>query len=135
MKADKIYQIIDVNFNRCNEGLRVIEEYFRFCDINTKVQKQLKQIRHNLFELKIDFFDYKLLLKNRDSENDIGGKYITKKEVERNDIKEILVSNIKRIQEGMRVLEEYSKLVNSAAVSGFKKIRFELYILEKQIFN
>ncbi|HPG31051.1 MAG TPA: thiamine-phosphate pyrophosphorylase [bacterium] len=127
-----ILRIIDANYNRINEGLRVIEEYYRFISPNSELQKQLKEIRHNLFSeihLKIN---YTRLLENRDSANDLGAEYSTQREVEKNDLKEILISNFKRVQESFRVLEEYSKLVFPESSPFFKKFRFQIYELEKK---
>jgi len=43
-----IYRIIDANFNRGREGLRVIEEYCRFYLNNSQLSGRAKQLRHLL---------------------------------------------------------------------------------------
>ncbi|HPP88277.1 MAG TPA: thiamine-phosphate pyrophosphorylase [bacterium] len=128
----KIYRIIDANMNRALEGLRVIEEYFRFIEINKQAQLQLKKIRHRLIDV-IKKIDKIKLLKNRDSDKDIGAKYSTTEELNKTDVLEILFSNFKRAQESLRVLEEYSKLIDSSLLVDLKKNRFELYTFEKNI--
>ncbi|MBP7654533.1 thiamine-phosphate pyrophosphorylase [Candidatus Dependentiae bacterium] len=127
-----IYRIIDANYNRINEGLRVIEEYFRFITENIDIQKKIKEIRHILFSEITANFDYSKLLEFRDSQNDPGSKYSTNSELDKSSAENILISNFKRIQESLRVLEEYSKLIYPESSITFKKLRFELYEIEKK---
>ncbi|HON55978.1 MAG TPA: hypothetical protein PLJ38_03070, partial [bacterium] len=105
---------------------------FRFIEINKQAQLQLKKIRHRLIDV-IKKIDKIKLLKNRDSDKDIGAKYSTTEELNKTDVLEILFSNFKRAQESLRVLEEYSKLIDSSLSVDLKKNRFELYTFEKNI--
>jgi len=47
----------------------------------------------------------------------------------------LFIANIRRSQEAMRVLEEMSKLERRALSGRFKKMRFELYSLEKTVIG
>ena len=70
---EKVLRIIDANFNRAREGLRVIEDGLRFYYDNDKdFIKRLKKIRHSLSEGIEKNFGFASLKKERDSSCDIG---------------------------------------------------------------
>lgn len=126
---NKIYRLLDANLNRAVEGCRVIEDYFRFISDNSQFSAQIKSIRHKIATSNLD---KNLLLQHRDTSNDVGtGTYI-ESEGKRDD-RSILHANISRVQEALRVLEEYSKLVEPNLGSYFKDIRYELYVLESAL--
>lgn len=126
---NKIYRLLDANINRAIEGCRVIEDYFRFISDNSQFSKQIKSIRHRIATSKLD---RSLLLQHRDTSNDVGTGTYTESEGKRDD-KSILHANISRVQEALRVIEEYSKLVDPELGSYFKDIRYELYVLESAL--
>ena len=41
-------RVIDANFNRCKEGLRVAEDIFRFILKEDGLRKTLRRLRHSL---------------------------------------------------------------------------------------
>lgn len=123
---DKTWRLIDANLNRLKEGVRVIEDIARYLNDDTSLASKLKNIRH---ECKID--NYKDIIKSRDSINDVL-KNSTPSEMQREDINSILIANYKRTQESARVLEEIFKILNPILSENFKKIRYELYTLEKE---
>ncbi|MBN2546201.1 MAG: thiamine phosphate synthase [Spirochaetes bacterium] len=129
-----MYRIIDVNINRICEGLRVIEDYLRF-DLNDIKFKKIKEIRHFIRE-KIAVKIEKKLLQNRESVSDIG-KNSEKLENNRISIKDVLKANFLRIEEGLRVIEEYSKINNelNPFLKNVKSFRFTIYQMEKDIFS
>ena len=43
----KLLRVIDANFNRCKEGLRVVEDIFRFCFEDDALRKKIRKIRHS----------------------------------------------------------------------------------------
>jgi thiamine-phosphate pyrophosphorylase len=119
--------VVDANLNRLKEGIRVVEDIMRYQKNNEKLSSKLKQLRH---KSRID--EQELLLKHRDSVNDVLRPTI-KSELNRTDIKSILIANFKRAQESSRVLEELFKLYNLDYSEKFKYIRYELYTLEKEV--
>lgn len=137
MKLDgKLLRIMDANINRATEGLRVVEEITRFILDNGQITEKLKSSRHCLTNIvKACVADYFELLDARDSEADVGANIHNSTENKRKDIEEILVANMKRSQEALRVLEEFSKIDCADAFLLFKKLRYELYSLEKEIIN
>jgi thiamine-phosphate pyrophosphorylase len=120
-----IYRIIDANLNRLKEGIRVVEDIYRFYFNDKDISLNLKKIRHLC-----RVCDYMKSVEQRDIIND-PLKSSTKSENSRTDINDILISNFKRAQESARVLEEILKLISIDEASKFKNIRYELYNIEK----
>lgn len=128
-----IYRVIDANLNRAREGLRVLEEIARFMLDDSDLTARLKDVRHNLASIvkALPGGTYELV-RSRDSAGDVGAESWTKGEQNRDNLLELAVANIKRVQEAARVLEEFGKLLGPAAEE-FKKIRFQTYILEQEL--
>jgi thiamine-phosphate pyrophosphorylase len=114
-------QVIDANINRVSEGLRVIEEYTRFVWKEKKLTKILSSLRKSLNDV---LPQSDSLLHIRDIELDMRAKEIP---TERKTLKALLIANFKRVEEGLRVLEEYTG--NPA----FNSARYDVYQLEKKI--
>ena len=118
------YRIIDANLNRLREGIRVVEDIFRYIYNDKELSTKLKNLRHlsrveNFYEI----------LSCRDVQNDVLKESI-KSEQNRDDLNSILIANFKRAQESARVLEELLKLYSIKDSENFKYIRYELYNLE-----
>ncbi|WP_044419335.1 hypothetical protein [Halarcobacter anaerophilus] len=124
MTHKKNLRIIDANLNRLREGIRVVEDIFRYVYDDKPIASKLKSLRHLA---RID--EYTTILSTRDVENDVLRESI-KSEQNRTDLFSILIANFKRAQESARVLEELSKLISIKASENFKYIRYELYSLE-----
>ncbi len=122
------YRLLDANLNRAREGLRVIEDVVRFLYNDEKLSKRLRDLRHNLS--KVTRNAYPRLVKSREPEKDVG---LTIKEGKRSNLKDILFANFRRAEEGIRVLEEFSRLISADAGERLKKIRFKVYTIEKEI--
>ena len=117
-------RLIDANLNRLREGIRVVEDIFRYVYNDKQTALKLKELRHlSRFE------NYIELLETRDVKNDVLRSSI-KSEQNRTDLYSILIANFKRAQESSRVLEEFCKLISIEDSENFKYIRYELYNLE-----
>ncbi len=125
MKINLPLRTIDANLNRFKEGIRVVEDILRY-EFNSPLAKELKKLRH----IKIPNYDE--IIKYRDSINDIL-KPSTKEELNRKELKDIVISNLKRAQESARVLEEIYKLTDIKTSEKFKNARYLLYNYEKEI--
>lgn len=117
-------RLIDANLNRLREGIRVVEDVFRYVYNDKQTALKLKELRH-LSRLE----NYIELLETRDVKNDVLRTSI-KSEQNRTDLYSILIANFKRAQESSRVLEEFCKLISIEDSENFKYIRYELYNLE-----
>ena len=123
-------RLIDVNYNRATEGLRVAEEVLRhyFFKETSSFFVQIRDMRHALRLLVEDFYPKRLSF--RDTENDPGKDtevFVRKTHLD------LLGANLKRAQEALRVLEECA--TTTASKSAFSQLRFKLYTLEKNLLG
>jgi len=126
----KEYRLIDANLNRAREGLRVIEDTARFVLDNAGLYRKTRALRHKLTEITGNI--YPSLLASRDSDND-AGRVI--REYKRKSAAGLVVANFRRVEEALRVLEEYSRLVSASAGTQFKVMRFRIYAIEKLLIK
>jgi thiamine-phosphate pyrophosphorylase len=133
-ERQKLLRAIDANANRVSEGLRVVEEVVRFILDDPGLTGKLKGMRHFVREnaLKLGG-SLSNLVAARESDADVGRRLSTTDSSERKDVEGIVAANLKRAQEGIRVLEELSASVDADSSNKFKEMRFELYSLEKEI--
>ena len=122
----ELIRLCDANLNRLREAVRVLEDVARFVKDDKDLAKQLKTIRHNS---RVE--NYQQYLQSRDIINDVL-KEDTKSEMSREDLEHVILANFKRSQESARTLEESFKIIDVKEASKFKKIRYELYNLEKE---
>ncbi|ERP38850.1 hypothetical protein [Chitinivibrio alkaliphilus] len=128
-----LYRILDANMNRLREGIRVVEEYFRFFCEAPKETHLLKNHRHMLQELE-EVIGVNNLLNARDVARDILRDGATGTELSRSSVERVFTANIRRAEESARVIEEYCKVLSlEEAVVMAKKIRFDLYDLEATV--
>ncbi len=128
----KIDRLIDANFNRVREGLRVVEDIARFILDDKKIVNELKSMRSDISLIQKQFSD---AVNCRDTAGDVGTSLSSSIEKERSDIKDIIFANMKRVEESSRVLEEAFKLIDDQTSLKFKEFRYKAYILEKEIIN
>jgi len=124
---NNLFRVIDANINRYKEGIRVVEDIYRYIYNDKNISSTLKSLRH--IQLPIS---QKELLQYRDSINDVL-KTSTKSEQNRENLEGIIIANLKRAQESARVLEETFKLIDIETSEKFKSNRYKLYNLEKDI--
>ena len=126
---NSLLRVIDANINRYKEGIRVVEDIYRYIYNNKEIAYKLKNLRHINIPINI-----KELLSARDSINDVL-KSSTKSEQTRKNLENIIIANIKRSEESARVLEEIFKLIDIQTSEMFKNNRYSLYNIEKVIFD
>lgn len=127
----KLTRIVDANFNRAKEGLRVCEDVCRYAFDLKKETRQLKDVRHALTQA-IEPLGIKSLLASRDIEGDIGRRS-TVSEFKRADIQDVFYANAQRVKESIRVLEEIIKLINPRCAQSLKELRYQFYAIEKRM--
>ncbi|GMT43375.1 MAG: hypothetical protein IEMM0003_0194 [bacterium] len=131
---EKLLRLLDANFNRAREGLRVIEDIHRFCYKNQQENILiLKKFRHNLAECEKEYRIRLPLLQSRDTENDCGTKITLKDEISRNGLSDVAAGNFKRIEESLRVIEEIGKLLLPKLTIKIKSLRYGCYEIEKSL--
>lgn len=122
----ELLRVVDANLNRLKEGIRVIEDIARYVHNDKELSTSLKTLRH---QCRIEPLEE--LLVSRDSINDVLRSTMPS-EMNRTDLRSIVIANYKRGQESSRVLEELYKIVEPSLSERFKHIRYELYTLEKK---
>jgi thiamine-phosphate pyrophosphorylase len=121
----RIYQIIDANLDRAREGLRVIEDWARFGLGGDSFVAKIKNYRQILGKNHLEVY--------KQSRNHIEDqcKGLTHQEqIKRRTPEQIISSNSGRVQEALRVIEEFSRLHNYELSRIASKIRYEIYTLE-----
>jgi hypothetical protein len=125
-----LYRIIDANFNRTKEGLRVCEDIARYVWNKEGLTKSLKNLRHELTDV-ASALQLLKILEGRDVKGDVG-RPSTTSEFKRSDISAVFSANMQRVKESLRVLEEISKLLSPKAAEGFKNLRYQAYVIEQK---
>ncbi len=123
-------RVLDVNANRARESLRVLDDHARFVMEDPFLTGEVKRFRHELAEL-ISRFPSSLLVTSRDTQGDVGTVISVAGEMSRSSAKEIAIINWKRLQESLRSLEEYGKLLDEPLANGLEQLRYRAYTLEK----
>ena len=131
-KSPALARIIDANVNRAKEGLRVCEEIARFLLNNRLLTLQLKRLRHRIDALVVYLPPKELLLRGRRARADVG-RPADSYELRRKGYEDLFFANIQRVKESLRVLEEFAKLNNVSGSVRFKRLRYDVYELEKKI--
>jgi thiamine-phosphate pyrophosphorylase len=133
-QIQKVQRALDANCNRVREGLRVAEDAARFLLDDPRLLTRLKKLRHQVTAAEKSLFKSDRLRRvSRDVAGDLGRGTREKSEKQRGNIGELLKANLKRAQEGLRSLEEFSKLLGHPAALKFKKIRYECYRVEEDM--
>ena len=142
---DATWRIIDANLNRSREGLRVLEDYARFARNDGNLSGRLKNLRHDLVaaetllpkqmaeESSPGELGTSPLLMNRDTLHDVGTHLSTVAENVRSDMSDVVIANSRRVQESLRSLEEFGKLVSPQFAAIVKQIRYRSYTLQQEL--
>ena len=128
-----MFRVVDANYNRAKEGLRVCEDMCRFVLDDKELTAGFKRMRHGLTQA-IKSFGLKEIVFARDILKDVGKKTVDE-ESKRFSVDDLLYSNAQRVKESLRVLEEFAKLVNIKAAERLKRLRYGFYNLEKETFS
>ena len=145
--SDAVWRILDANLNRGREGLRVLEDYARFVRNDANLSRYLKELRHELVatEALLPQMKYSAcesasadtisadILLHRDTEHDVGTQIFTVSESVRKDISDVVIANSRRVQEALRSLEEFGKLIAPTFAGKVKQIRYRCYTLQQQL--
>lgn len=128
MTDPALCRILDANLDRAREGLRIIEEWCRFGLNSVQLAGDCKQLRQELAS-----WHSAELRKSRDTPGDAGTELTHPQEESRSSIEQLLQVNFCRVQEALRVLEEYGKLYRTEMGTAFKEMRYRVYALESSL--
>lgn len=125
-----IFRILDANLDRAREGLRIIEDWCRFGLNQTEFTQDCKQLRQELASWHSD--DIRAA---RDTPGDPGTELSHPQEEHRASVTRVLQANFCRVQEALRVLEEYGKLHSPEMGAACKQMRYRVYTLESHLIG
>jgi thiamine-phosphate pyrophosphorylase len=130
--ARAVYRIIDANFNRAREALRVIEDFCRFSLNSAPLTTCAKQLRHELSAC-ISKLDAGRLIAARDTLTDVGVGKTVDNQLQRSNLRDCFTAACKRLTESLRTLAEMTQTLNPEVAQTIEKLRFSAYTLEKDI--
>ncbi len=126
------YRIIDANFNRAREALRVMEEYCRFVLNAGALSERAKALRHELCTA-VGELEAGKLIAGRDTIGDVGVGQKVEGQLERATLKDCFVAAGKRLTEALRAMTEVVRTENRPVAEAVERLRYEAYTLEKDI--
>ena len=129
---ETVYRILDASANRVTEGMRTIEEYVRFGLDDENLTHTAKELRHRLAST-LSRLSRNARLAHRDTESDVGTRCETQAEYRRTSIIEVLRAAIERVQQSLRVLEEYGKTMDIRFAKEIEQIRYQAYTFHRDV--
>tara|TARA_Y100001968_G_scaffold333873_1_gene400384 strand:+ start:6442 stop:7479 length:1038 start_codon:yes stop_codon:yes gene_type:complete len=118
-------RLIDANLDRAREGLRVIEDWCRFELERKDLVLKLKDCRQQLGS-----HHHEIYKKARSVSTDQGALLNHSAQNQRVNPTSIISANCSRVQEALRVLEEFTRSSNPQLSKNAATIRYEIYELE-----
>ncbi|HLA84822.1 MAG TPA: thiamine phosphate synthase [Thermoguttaceae bacterium] len=132
LEASGIFRVIDAAANRAREALRVLEDYVRFVLDDRHLTEQFKRIRHEMAAA-LAPIDVPRRLAARETQADVGTTLSTETEQSRDRPEAVLTANFCRLQESLRSLEEFVKLVEPRSSSALESLRYRGYTLQRAV--
>ena len=126
----RITQIIDANLDRAREGLRVLEDWARFALGRKDLVQSFKDFRHILGKHHL-----KIYKESRNFINDECKGISHPEQLHRKNTDCVITSNAARVQEALRVIEEFSRNHNQDLFQSASKIRYDVYNLEIELLE
>jgi len=128
------YRILDANFNRAREALRVAEDCGRFALNDPAVTAMAKDLRSDLKEI-LSAMPAAEFIVSRDTPGDIGTEITSPTEMLRADLADVASAACKRLTESLRTIEEYAKFVAPKTVLAIERMRYNAYTLEQRLLG
>jgi thiamine-phosphate pyrophosphorylase len=126
------YRILDANFNRAREALRVAEDCGRFALNDPAITAMAKALRSTLREI-VTAMPADEMITSRDTPGDIGTEITSPTEARRENLTEVAIAACKRLTESLRTIEEYCKFVMPEHVIAVERMRYDAYTLEQRL--
>ncbi|MCX5943013.1 MAG: thiamine phosphate synthase [Cyanobacteria bacterium] len=125
-----IERLLDANLDRAREGLRVIEDWCRFGLARPDLVSRTKDFRQRLG--RCHQARYKLA---RHTATDSAAGMAHGAQAERQGAAAVVAANCGRVQEALRVLEEFGRGLSGALAGEAAAIRYGLYDLEVDVLR
>lgn len=124
-QRSSIERLLDANLDRAREGLRVLEDWCRFALHRPDLVWRLKDLRQRLGHC--HRLSYKMA---RDAATDPASGMGHPAQQGRLDPLAVVAANAGRVQEALRVLEEFGRALDPELAQEAARIRYALYDLE-----
>jgi len=121
----RVARLIDANLDRAREGLRVVEDWCRFGLERDDLVISLKDWRQRLGKLHREHYKHA-----RSTATDPAAGLDHPAQLDRHSPRQVVEANCGRVQEALRVLEEYGRSVDAPLAAEAAAIRYGLYDLE-----
>lgn len=141
----RIIRLLDANFNRAREALRVLEDAARFLLDDPQLSAVAKNLRHRLGAAVLSLPSAGRFSLERDTPGDVGTSLTAAGEQQRSTAIDVVNAAFGRLSEALRTLEEYSKILASRAPSPdsrlptpdslFKQLRYDTYTLHAALIR
>ena len=126
----RVSRLLDANLDRAREGLRVVEDWCRFGLDRDDLVIPLKDWRQRLGTLHRDVYK-----QARSTATDSGAGLDHPAQLDRHRPEHVVAANCARVQEALRVLEEYARTSDPDLAQTAAGIRYGLYDLEVSCLN
>ena len=127
---NRIAQLIDANLDRAREGLRVMEDWCRFGLKRSDFSIQIKDWRQQL-----GVHHHNIYRKARLISTDPAMGVSHPLQKVRSTPEAVFIANSSRVQEALRVIEEFTRITDPNLCEIASKIRYETYEIEIKILN
>jgi thiamine-phosphate pyrophosphorylase len=127
-----VLRILDAEANRATEGLRVIEDHLRFILEDRNLTELARQMRHRLVTV-LRPLEREGRLTARAADTDVGAMLATPEQSRREELADVAAASFKRVQQALRSLEEYVKLIDPGMAAEIEPLRFQIYTLERAV--
>ncbi|MGA2265981.1 MAG: thiamine phosphate synthase [Phycisphaerae bacterium] len=128
----EVFRILDANFNRAREALRVVEDCGRFALNDPAITQIAKNLRSGLTEI-LATMPADEMIASRDTAGDIGTEISSPTESKRGGLTDVAAAACKRLTEALRTIEEYGKFVAPQEVLRIERMRYDAYTLEQRL--
>ena len=127
---NRIAQLIDANLDRAREGLRVMEDWCRFGLKRNDFSIQIKDWRQQL-----GAHHHIIYRKARLTSEDPAMGISHPLQRKRSTPEDIFIANSSRVQEALRVVEEFTRITDPKLSEVATKLRYETYQIEINVLN
>lgn len=128
MAADPVHRLIDANLDRAREGLRVLEDWARFGLDRPDLVARLKDLRQRLGLRHAEVYK-----QARHTASDCAAGLAHPAQQQRSAPNQVVAANAARVQEALRVLEEFGRPLDPPLAAEAAAIRYALYDLELEL--
>ena len=125
-----VLRLLDANLDRAREGLRVIEDWCRFGLDRADLVARSKDMRQRLGRLHDERYK-----QARDAAGDVATGMAHPAQREREQPQAVVAANCGRVQEALRVLEEFGRGLDDRLAEEAAAVRYALYDLEVDVIR